>query len=113
MKASGSCPLVRGNRMGLMKLSDLAERWGLSEGEVKDLIREGASPIPFIRLGGGGGMRINWNRVRFRPESIENWESQHQTVFKEAKPSRSTGKPQAAQKLAMKPGPIVEPGCAA
>jgi len=71
--------------MGLMRLSDLAERWGLSESEVKGLIREDAS-IPFVRLGKGGDLRLNWNRVRFRLEAIERWEEEHQTVFKEAKP---------------------------
>jgi hypothetical protein len=66
--------------MGLMTLSDLAERWGLSENEVKALIRQDSS-IPFVRLGKGGDMRLNWKRIRFRSESIENWESEHQTVF--------------------------------
>ncbi len=36
--------------MGLMTVKDLGERWGLSESEVKGLIREDAS-IPFVRLG--------------------------------------------------------------
>ena len=71
--------------MGLMTLSDLAERWGLAESKVKDLVREDSS-IPFVRLGKGGDLRINWDRVRFRLEAIERWEEEHQTVFGEAKP---------------------------
>ncbi len=27
-------------------------------------------------------MRLNWNRVRFRLESIEQWEQEHQVTFK-------------------------------
>ncbi len=69
--------------MGLLTVGDLAKRWGLSESEVKALVREDAS-VPFIKLGKSGDMRLNWKRVRFRSESIENWESEHQTVFKEA-----------------------------
>ena len=71
--------------MGLMTVKDLGERWGLSESEVKGLIREDAS-IPFVRLGKGGDMRLNWKRVRFRLEAIERWEEEHQATFKEAKP---------------------------
>ena len=72
--------------MGLMTVKDLAGRWGLSESEIKALIREDQS-IPFVRLGKGGDCRINWNRVRFRLEAIEQWESEHQTVFKQSKPT--------------------------
>lgn len=71
--------------MGLLTVKDLGERWGLSESDIKALIREDQS-IPFVRLGKGGDFRLNWNRVRFRLESIERWESEHQTVFKQDKP---------------------------
>ncbi len=70
--------------MGLMTVKDLGERWGLSESEVKSLVREDTS-IPFIRLGKGGDMRLNWNRVRFRLEAIERWEEEHQATFKQPK----------------------------
>ena len=71
--------------MGLMTVKDLAERWGLSESEVKELIRQDTS-IPFVRLGKGGDLRLNWNRVRFRLEAIERWEEEHQVTFKQEKP---------------------------
>ncbi len=71
--------------MGLMTVKDLGDRWGLSESEVKGLIREDAS-IPFVRLGKGGDMRLNWSRVRFRLEAIERWEEEHQVTFKSDKP---------------------------
>ena len=71
--------------MGLMTVKDLGERWGLSESEVKGLIREDTS-IPFVRLGKGGDLRLNWNRVRFRLEAIERWEEEHQVTFGSDKP---------------------------
>jgi excisionase family DNA binding protein len=66
--------------VGLMTVKDLAERWGLAESKVKKLVRE--KSIPFVSLGKGGDMRLNWDRVRFRLEAIEQWEQEHQTVFK-------------------------------
>jgi len=65
--------------MGLMRLSDLAERWQLPESKVKELVRE--KSIPFVGLG-GGDLRQNWSRMRFRLEAIERWEEENQTVFK-------------------------------
>ncbi len=67
--------------MGLMTVKDLGERWGLSESEVKGLIR-GDTSIPFVRLGKGGDLRLNRNRVRFRLEAIEQWEQERQVTFK-------------------------------
>jgi excisionase family DNA binding protein len=69
--------------MGLLTVKDLGERWGLSEGTVKQLVRE--KSIPFVGLG-SGDLRLNWNRVRFRPEAIERWEEEHQVTFKSDKP---------------------------
>jgi excisionase family DNA binding protein len=65
--------------MGLMTVKDLGERWGLSEGTVKQLVRE--KSIPFVGLG-SGDLRQNWSRVRFRLEAIEQWEQEHQATFK-------------------------------
>jgi len=74
-----------------MTVKDLGERWGLSQGTVKQLVRE--KSIPFVGLG-SGDLRLNWNRVRFRPEAIERWEEEHQATFKNsvqplAMPTRS------------------------
>jgi len=67
--------------MKLMTIKDLGERWAMSESEVKCLVR-GDSSLPFVRLGGGGDIRVNWRRVRFRLETIERWEEEQQKTFK-------------------------------
>jgi len=66
--------------MKLMTIKDLGERWAMSESEVKCLVRAENS-IPFVRLGKGGDVRVNWRRVRFRLETIERWEENHQQAF--------------------------------
>ena len=71
--------------MGLLTVKDLGERWAMSESEVKCLVR-GDSSLPFVRLGGGGDIRVNWRRVRFRLETIERWEEDNQVAFGADKP---------------------------
>ncbi len=66
--------------MKLLTVNDLSERWAMSEIEVKCLVR-GDSSLPFVRLGGGGDLRLNWRKVRFRLETIERWEEDHQQAF--------------------------------
>jgi len=66
--------------MRLITTKDLADRWAMSESEIKCLVR-GDSSLPFVRLGGGGDMRVNWRRVRFRLDAIERWEEDHQQAF--------------------------------
>ncbi len=71
--------------MKLLTVKDLGERWALSESEIKGLIRKENS-LPFVRLGGGGDIRVNWRRVRFKLETIERWEEDHQVAFEADKP---------------------------
>jgi len=71
--------------MRLITTKDLADRWAMSESEIKCLVR-GDSSLPFVRLGGGGDLRLNWRKVRFRLETVERWEEDHQQAFGADKP---------------------------
>ena len=57
--------------MKLLTTKDLCERWKLSESGQEAWSRENS--VPFLGFG-GGDLKVNWNRVRFRPEAIESWE---------------------------------------
>lgn len=67
----------------LIKLADLAKRWGLTEKEVIEMVRRRG--VPFLRMSHSIG-RVKWDKVRFSVPAIEQWESTSQERFRGAPP---------------------------
>lgn len=68
---------------GLLDLQGLAERWGMDEEDLKQIIR--SESIPFIPFGKPEAEKIRWDRVIFRLEAIQKWEASNQVTYVERK----------------------------
>lgn len=67
----------------MMTINELAERWGVSLRDAKQIVRD--EKVPFIALR-TADMRINWTFVRFEPEAVDGWERGRERVFPQAPP---------------------------
>jgi len=66
-----------------MTIKDLAARWGVSEREARQIVKDGQ--VPFIALKAFEA-NINWTFVRFQPEAVASWEESRERRATTAKP---------------------------
>lgn len=70
--------MIPDNQPVILTLSDLSKRWQCSRVVAKRIIRDRG--VPFVALS-ESDQRVNWNLVRFRLDSLQEWEREQQKIY--------------------------------